>query len=795
MICFRPSRVVSYHKGDLGMENIDPMMLDLFRIELENNSRVLEAGLVGAESDPAPEKIEPLMRAAHSIKGAARIVGLPAAVTLAHAMEDILSAAQHDKIRLASGHIDLLLKGNDIFQALAQVETASIPQELNDRRQTIEDLAQTLGDSLTAGFPSQDTSEKGPPPVTDAAPETVAVIRAPENEAPEPACLGVETTGTVIRQKRATDQRKTEAVLVRVMSENMDRLMGLAGELLVQTQYAGSFNKSLLKMKNGTREIRDEWDRMGGTYLRSVPLSPAAVDREEDEAAAQAFGTLIDQMQDAIAEQMVNYERYSRRLEQLAHRLYGETVGSRMVPFSEGLHGFSRMVRDLAQELGKKVRFQILGETTPVDRDILEKIEAPLSHLLRNAVDHGLETPEERKAAGKAEEGLVTLEARHVAGMLNVLVSDDGRGMDPENIRRKIVEKGLVTEEMAAGLTRTELHEFLFLPGFTTSNQVTEISGRGVGLDVVFSMAHEVGGLVRVDSEKGRRTAFIMQLPLTLSVLRTLIVEVEGEPYALPLSRIDRLLRVSRDDLQVLEDRQFCASDGEHVGIVTCLQLFQLPPEEEPGRVIHIVVLSDRLNRYGLVVDRFRGEETVVVRPLDSRLGKTPNIHAAAVLQDGSPALILDVDDLVRSIHQLLSQGKPGKIGVREKYAVTEKKRILVVDDSLTVREVERKLLEKEGYHVTVAVDGMDGWNALQTAGFDLLISDVDMPRMNGIELVRKVKDHNRLRSLPVMIVSYKDSEEDRLRGLDAGANYYLTKGSFHDETLLVAVKDLIGNP
>jgi two-component system, chemotaxis family, sensor histidine kinase and response regulator WspE len=781
------------------MENIDPMMLDLFRIELENNSRLLEAGLVGAEADPAPEKMEPLMRAAHSIKGAARIVGLPVAVTLAHAMEDILTAAQHDKIRLASGHVDLLLKGNDIFKALSQIETAAIPREFHDRRQPIEDLAQALRNSLTAGFPAPGEAPETLPVTQQVASEPVAAPLAmpepapatPEGgaETPDPVCTATETMGTVIRQKKAAEQRRTETVLVRVMSENMDRLMGLAGELLVQAQSSGSFNRSLLKMKNGIRVIHDEWDRM---ILRG---SHAAAVKEDEEGFAQAFGVLIEEMQDAIATQMVDYERYSRRLEHLAHRLYGETVGSRMVPFSEGLHGLSRMVRDLAQELGKKVRFRILGETTPVDRDILEKIEAPLSHLLRNAVDHGLETPEERKATGKPEEGLVTLEARHVAGMLNVSVSDDGRGMDQENIRRKIVEKGLVKEEMAAGLTRMELYEFLFLPGFTTSPQVTEISGRGVGLDVVFSMAHEVGGLVRVDSEKDRRTAFILQLPLTLSVLRTLIVEVEGEPYALPLSRIDRLLRVSRDDLQVLEDRQFCASDGEHVGIVTCRQLFQLPPAEETGRVIHVVVISDRLNRYGLVVDSFRGEETVVVRPLDPRLGKTPNIHAAAVLQDGSPVLILDVDDLVRSIHQLLGQGKPGKIGAGGMSAVTQKKRILVVDDSLTVREVERKLLEKEGYHVTVAVDGMDGWNALQTAGFDLLISDVDMPRMNGIELVRKVKDHNRLRSLPVMIVSYKDSEEDRLRGLDAGANYYLTKGSFHDETLLIAVKDLIGNP
>jgi len=378
--------------------------------------------------------------------------------------------------------------------------------------------------------------------------------------------------------------------------------------------------------------------------------------------------------------------------------------------------------------------------------------------------------------------------------MLNISLTDDGRGLDPEAIRRKVVEKGFATQEMATALTRTELFEFLFLPGFSTTHQVTEISGRGVGLDVVFSMAQEVGGLVRVESEHGKRTSFILQLPLTLSVLRTLIVEVEGEPYALPLSRIDRLLRIPPESLKTLEDRQFCTADGEHIGIVSCRQLFQAPPAEGGEGAVHVVVISDRLNRYGLAVDSFHGEETVVVRPLDARLGKTQNIQAAAVLQDGTPALILDIDDLVRSIHNLLNQGKLNKMGP-DKVEGTIKKRILVVDDSLTVREVERKLLEREGYSVTSAVDGMDGWNALQRATFDLVVSDVDMPRMNGIELVRKIKEHAQFRFIPVMIVSYKDSEEDRLRGLEAGANYYLTKGSFHDETLLNAVKDLIGNP
>jgi len=324
---------------------------------------------------------------------------------------------------------------------------------------------------------------------------------------------------------------------------------------------------------------------------------------------------------------------------------------------------------------------------------------------------------------------------------------------------------------------------------------VTEISGRGVGLDVVFNMAHEVGGTVRVDAEAGRGARFHLQLPLTLSVIRTLLLSIADEPYALPLSRIDRILSLTHTDIKEIEDRPYCTLDGEHVGILDARQLFQLPPASAPPGQFSVVIISDRLNRYGLVVDHVIGEENLVVRPLDSRLGKIPNVSAGAILDDGSPVVIFDVDDLVRSIHQLLTTGKLQKIGKGRHALLAGKKRVLIVDDSLTVREVERRLLDSAGYEVTTAVDGVDGLNTLKVQSFDLLISDVDMPRMNGIDLVRTVKSDPLLKEIPVMIVSYKDREEDRLLGLEAGANYYLTKGSFHDESLLTAVRDLIGGP
>jgi two-component system sensor histidine kinase and response regulator WspE len=256
---------------------------------------------------------------------------------------------------------------------------------------------------------------------------------------------------------------------------------------------------------------------------------------------------------------------------------------------------------------------------------------------------------------------------------------------------------------------------------------------------------------------------------------------------------VDRVVRVPRSDVRVVEDRQFCTIDGANVGIVDATQALNVESAPRAGDDLHVAVVSDHLNRYGLVVDRFAGERDLVVIPLSPRLGKVANISAGAILEDGSPVLILDVEDLVRSIDSLLTRGGLRKLRQQDEQSRTAPKRVLVVDDSLTVREVERRLLEASGYDVSLAVDGMEGWNALRGGRFDLLLTDVDMPRLDGIELVRRVRAWGPTGNLPVVIVSYKDQEEYRIKGLDAGANAYLTKSSFHDAGLLNTVRDLIG--
>ncbi|HLH53130.1 MAG TPA: response regulator, partial [Verrucomicrobiae bacterium] len=391
---------------------------------------------------------------------------------------------------------------------------------------------------------------------------------------------------------------------------------------------------------------------------------------------------------------------------------------------------------------------------------------------------------------------LLRLEARHSAGVLLVTVTDDGAGVDVERVREAIVKKRLATQNVAQKLTESELLEFLFLPGFTLKETVTEISGRGFGLDVVQNMIKGVRGTIRLINQSGRGLRVQLQLPLTLSVLRALLVEVAGEPYAIPLSQITRTLELGRDSIQTLEGRPHFHLGDQQIGILTAQQVLESPGPISLENELSVVVLEDRTTRYGLVVDRFLGERELVVQPLDARLGKIRNISAAALMEDGAPVLIFDVEDVVRSIEKLIIEGTPARVEQDPGGPLHGKpKRVLVVDDSLTVRELERKMLAGRGYITEVAIDGMDAWNALRAANYDLVITDVDMPRIDGIELARRIKQDQRLKTVPVLIVSYKDREQDRVRGLEAGANYYLAKGSFDDETLLQAVVDLIGDP
>ena len=773
----------------LKLEDVSNMpMLELFRVEAEQQMALLTSGLLELERGPAESAPwEMLMRAAHSFKGAARIVNLQSAVRVAHALEDCFTLAQQGKLELRQAEIDLLLRGIDLLGQIAKQSEASIARWDTNHADELSQFLEALGSLMSAREASVPTEGQA----TTLA-DTPAPSRPSEQDRPQRAAFAgglAPATPEAYSHQFAPRRHEDPDRVVRITAQSLNRLLGLAGESLVESRWLRPFADSLQRLKRHQTELSERLDDLRNRLSEEHPS-------ERVEHQFNELGRKAAECRQFLTERMQELEMFDRRSAHLSQRMYLEVLRARMRPFSDGVRRFPRMVRDVARTLGKEVRLEIFGESTQVDRDILERLESPLAHLLRNAVDHGCETREQRLRAGKPPEGTIRVEARHSAGVLIVTVADDGAGVQLERVREVVVARGLVTLAVAEKFTEAELLQFLFLPGFTLKQEVTEISGRGVGLDVVQNMVRGVRGSLRVSTQPGRGLRIQLQLPLTLSVVRALLVEVAGEPYTIPSTQVTRALKLPRENIEVLEGRHHFRFGDQQVGLLTAHQVFECGEAEQTGNDVPVVVLGDRQTRYGLVVDGFLGERELVVQPLDSRLGKVQDISAAALMEDGSPVLIVDADDVVRSIEKLVSVAPIARIqGNGLELTSRKRKRILVVDDSLTVRELVRKLLVGYGYLADVAVDGMDGWNSVRAGKHDLVITDVDMPRLDGVELATLIKRDPLLKSLPVMIVSYKDREEDRLRGLEAGADYYLTKGSFHDETLLHVVVDLIGEP
>lgn len=714
-------------------------LYDLFASEVQSHLQALDSGLLRLERDPHDTGvIEPMMRAAHSIKGAARIVDLDGLVELAHAMEDCLVAVQAGRRQLGPADIDQLFRCVDVLGEVSRLDEAASQRWQSEQR----DAQRALAQALSAG-----AAAPAPAPMAPARELAPAVAEDPAPEA-----------------ERSRDPLRVDS--------------GRFNQILALTSEARVMGLGLHGLVQGFQGYRAE---LQGLFGQANAVSSDVRQRQEG---------LLDRYQ----QQLQALEAYERRLLGVCQGLLDEVLGVRMRPLRDAVQGFPRLVRDLARGLDKEAVLQVEGADTLIDREVLARLESPLNHLLRNAVDHGLETPAERRALGKPECGQIRLEARHVAGRLQVSLHDDGRGLDLERIRAAVIARRLSPPPVAAELSAAELLEFLLLPGFSLKETVTELSGRGVGLDVVADAIRALDGEVRLETRPGLGFTTHLLVPVSRSIVRALIVDIAGEAYALPVNRIERVLRLDPAEVHALEGKAFFLLGEDRLGLVAAHQLLELEGAPPSGDLA-VLVIGSGARRYGLVVDRLRGEQGLALKPLDEIFGKLRSVTAGALLDDGSPVLLLDVADLLTGIERLLGEGQLRQVQGGAAVATRRVKRILVVDDSLTVREMERKLLEGQGYQVEVAVDGMDGWNAVRGGEFDMLLSDIDMPRMNGIELVELVRRDPRLHALPVMIVSYKDRPEDRLKGMQAGADYYLTKGSFHDDALITAVQDLIGAP
>jgi two-component system sensor histidine kinase and response regulator WspE len=736
----------------------DASPLELFRLELQERVEDLNQSLLLLESNPdAQEAIDQFMRALHSVKGAASIVVLEPLVALAHRLEDVYAGVKSGEFALSPQVIALGFRCIDLFQDISRLPSDQIREWLSARSPELDLLVKAIKDVRPSQ--AQDSWQR-------------------EGSIPLSEVNGHIFADDALSMPAAADR------VVRVEAENLNRIMALSGELLVEAKWLQPFADSLTLLKDKQKDLQ--------ALIESLRLQMFDSGQSASLELVERSRLKERECRDTLSKRLGELELYALRTTNLSYRLYREVIGSNMRPFSDALVAFPRMIRDLAAGLGKQVQLEVVGKGTLVDRDILRKLESPLTHILRNAIDHGIELPDVREACGKGKRGTIRIEALHRGGMLSITISDDGAGVRFDAVRERLVASGQCTIDEVEGLSDADLCDCLYQPGFSTAPAVTELSGRGVGLDVVNSMANDVGGAVRFSSTPGLGTSTHFQLPLTLSVVRTLLVEIAGEPYAFPLARLDQIVAIETSKVMVMEGRECFNLDGVSIGLISARQVMGFDETDAAPSMIPVVVISDHHKVYGVVVDRYLGEQDLVVRPLDPRLGKVANITAAALMGDGQPILIVDTVDLVRSIDALLQNSR--LLSLTSRISLVEAKRILIVDDSAVARELQSRLVLARGYQVDEAADGVEALRAIRTTTYALVVTDVEMPVMNGIELIKNLRADPNYARLPIVISSSKDREQERLLGLDAGADYYLVKGDFQDNTLLDAIHQLIGS-
>ena len=734
-----PARAATNAPSTRG-DAMDASLESLFAAEVEHQSVEITRQLLALEAAPEHlEPVRPLLRAVHSIKGAARAVGMQNIVALTHTLEDRLATISRGQLPVASAFDDLALRSLDAIKLRARGENPVADNTLAELREALERV---------------DSSEP-----------RVAVSSA--------SALPVDGASAT----------SDDDPVLRVRASQISHLISLASTASVESHRLDSFALRQQRLRRQLTAVRRQFDEI--LQRNAITLRRSSVGSE-----LNSLRNRLDQARQELTESADDFSAFTRGAHQLNARLLNAATGTRLRPFADLANGYPRLVRDLARQLGKQARLQIEGERLDVDRDVLLAIDAPLTHLLRNALDHGIEAPAVRRASGKASEGLISIHASYRGGLLLIEVADDGAGVDPERVRRRLVEAGHLDADLAARLDLEDLHESLFASGFSTRDEVTETSGRGVGLDAVRQMVHELDGSVRIDSRFGSGTRFELQVPISRAILRALLVEVDGELCAFPLTRVSRVARVSPRVLVQDGGLRYLPLDGRNIGLIA------LSEQLDFGRTryresVSVVVFEQYGRPIGCAVDAIVGEVDLATRPLDRRLGRISDVASVALTADGAPVVVLDVDDLLRSAFDPRRRAVARAVSSDE--TRTSGKRVLVVDDSISVRELERQLLAAAGYEVEVAIDGEDAWLTLQRSDFDLMVTDVDMPRLDGIALTRSVRQEARLRDLPVIIVSYRDRPEDFARGMEVRADRYLTKSDFDDDRFLAAVVDLIG--
>lgn len=721
-------------------------LLESFRVEAGERLGVLADSLATwREANASRDAIESLFREVHSLKGAARAVGLAPIERLCHAWESLLGAVRGGHLELTAERVDLC---RHALHAVQRLHAGQAPDGAEQGQ---------LHDQLEAAARGEAVSLPAPAAANPLQPADSGMVR-----------VAARRLDTLLFHSESLLQHKLEAqAYARRLHEHAAAFEPQRGKRLLGAASLKPLHAGLETLPPTSR------DALKG-LLEHLHWSQAQLDRLHFEAL-----------------QLAKAGRHlAQGLAQLSDAHVGELQAVLLLAGSSLVEGLPAMLQDLASQAGKRVELQVRGTSLQVDKRILDELRTVLTHLLRNAVDHGLETPEQRTAGGKRPVGLVQVELlQESADRFELRVQDDGRGIAVAPLKAKAVATGLLGEEQAAALSEAEGRWLIFRSGLSTSALITDLSGRGLGMAIVQEVVERLGGRIELESTPGQGTCFHLHLPLSLSTFRAVIVRNAERTFAVPALAVERCLRLPASAVKNQENRPTLAFDGQVLPVWALADVLGLGRQDYGQGNLTLVLFKVRGERFAVLVDELLGDQEITVKSLGRQLLRVRNLLGATLLGDGQLVPILHPGDLYRSALAVGAGSLEASVGEGAESAV---QRLLIAEDSFTSRGLLKAILEGAGYQVATANDGLEAWNALKQGAFDLLVSDVEMPRMDGFTLTSRIRADRALAELPVVLVTALHSAEDRARGLEVGANAYLVKSGFEQDSLLDAIRRLI---
>lgn len=755
-----------------------------FQIEAQEHIQAISSDLLALEKTPAAtaqrELVEAVFREAHSLKGAARAVNMTEIEVICQSLESLCAAWQRQELSPSPALFDVL---REVVDSLAALLVSTEGERTPAERSWVRTLLDRM-ESAVQGRPLPERAERS----------------AGEEELPlEPS---------LVPDPSAASEKSALGETVRIPTIKLDSLLRQAEELIAAKLLASERVTELRELNATLAVWKKEWVK-SRPYLHALqqllentgPRNGHAHFRDGIDAQVMQLLEFLQWNEDhmktlegTLTALTKAAEGDQRTLGRMVDNLLEDMKKVLMLPFSSLLAVFPKLVRDLSRDRGKEVELLIQGGEIEADRRILEEIKDPLIHLVRNCIDHGIETPIERARKQKPPRGTITIAlAQQDGNKVEVLIADDGTGIDVTTVQSTVRKLGLLSQEEAEQLSEQETVSLIFQLGVSTSPMITDLSGRGLGLAIVREKVEKLGGTVSVATQRDAGTTFRLVLPLTLAMFRGVLVRVGAHRFVLPTTHVERVVRVNKVDIKTVENRETIQLNGQAVSLVRLDDVLGLSRQNAPSDgadSVPVAMLTAAEKRIALLVDEVLQEQEVLMKSLGPQLSRVRNIVGATILGAGPVVLILNVPDLMKSAVRVSAATGQRPAALAEEAA--EKQSILVVEDSITARTLIKNILEAAGYDVVTAVDGIDGFTKLRSGAFALVVSDVDMPRMNGFDLTAKIRGDQKLAEVPVVLVTALESREDREHGIEVGANAYIVKRSFDQSNLLEAVRRLI---